>query len=176
MNGEPTEVEWLKDGVRVRESRRIKAKLDGNECTLKISETRPDDDGVYQCIIRNAFGSDSTSAKLDVLPLKKPEFQTKLKNTEVVEGQDASFNVEVNGTPEPEIEWYKGQNVLEPDENIEILQKDGGRYTLMIKNAKKDDAGMYKCVAFNEEGKVTVRAELSVKETEVIYFSLDLKN
>lgn len=161
------EYEWLKNGIKVRESRRVKSKLVGNECSLKISECRPDDDGVYQCVIRNDVGSDSSSAKLNILPLKKPEFKTKLKNCEIVEGQDARFDVEVIGTPEPEVEWYKGLNALEPDENIKMLQEVDGRYSLIIKSAKLDDAGMYKCVASNDEGKVTVRADLSVKETEV---------
>ena len=168
VSGKPTpEIEWLKNGVRVRESRRIKSKLNGNECTLRITETRLDDDGVYKCVIRNDLGTDSSSAKLDILPLKKPEFKTKLKNVEIFEGQDARFDVQVIGTPEPEVAWYKGLNVLEPDDKIETLEEDGGRYSLTIKSASLDDAGMYKCVASNDEGKVTVRADLSVKEAEV---------
>lgn len=161
----PPTFEWFKDGVRVKESRRIKTESDGMTSSLLIKETRPDDKGEYKCVANNGFGSASCTAALRVMVLSKPEFKEKLRGVEVVEGDKASFDGVVVGYPEPTVEWFRGTTKLQNDERTEIKEdKEANKFSLVIGDVKRDDAGMYKCVASNEAGKTTIRADLSVKE------------
>ena len=158
-------IEWFKDGVRVKESRRLKLESDGETNSLTINETRSGDKGTYKCVARNDLGSASCSATLTVMVPSKPDFQDKLKGVEVIEGDNVRFDVRVVGYPEPTIEWFKGTSKLKNDGRIEVIEsKDQNMYSLVIADAERDDAGMYKCVASNEAGKNTCRADLAVKE------------
>lgn len=149
----------------MKESGRIKLDSDGMASSLSFKDARPDDKGEYKCVASNALGSASCTAALKVRVLSKPDFKEKLKRVEVVEGDFASFDAVVVGYPEPFVEWYRGTARLQNDECTEIKEdQENGHFSLTIKDVNRDDAGMYKCVAYNEAGKTTIRGELSVKE------------
>ena len=158
-------LEWFKDGAKVKESRRIKVESDETNVCLSFKETRPEDNAEYKCVASNDHGSASCSARLTVKVLSKPDFKDKMKGVEVVEGDSATFEVHVVGYPEPSVEWFRGTTKLKNDERFEIKEnKEENQFSLVIGNVKRDDAGMYKCVASNEVGKNTCRADLAVKE------------
>ena len=158
-------LEWFKDGVRLKESRRVKVESDEGTASISFKETRPDDKGEYKFVATNDFGSASCTASLKVLVVTKPDFKEKMKGVEVMEGETATFNVLVVGYPEPSVEWFRGTTKLTNDERIEIREdKENDRFSLAIGDVKREDAGMYKCVAANEAGKTTIRADLAVKE------------
>ena len=158
-------LEWFKDGMKVKESRRVKVESDGVTASMCFKETRPDDKGEYKCVATNDLGSASCAASLNVLVVTKPDFKDKMKGVEVMEGDTATFSVLVVGYPEPSVEWFRGTTKLTNDERIEIKEdKENDRLSLAIGDVKREDAGMYKCVAGNEAGKTTIRADLSVKE------------
>lgn len=161
---QPT-LEWFKDGAKVKESRRVKSERDGETACLSFRETLPGDNAEYKCVATNDLGSASCSERLTVKVLSKPEFKDKMKGVEVVEGDSATFEVQVVGYPEPSVEWFRGTTQLKNDERFEIKEsKEENRFSLVIGAVKRDDAGMYKCVASNEVGKNTCRADLNVKE------------
>ena len=166
VTAEPTPTfEWFKDGVRVKESRRVKTESDGVTASLSFKETRADDKGEYKCVATNNFGSASCTASLTVMVISKPDFKEKMKGVEVIEGDTATFDVLVVGYPEPSVEWFRGTTKLKSDDRVEIKEdQENNRFSLSIGDAKREDAGMYKCVAANEAGKTTVRADLAVKE------------
>ena len=147
-------VEWFKNGVRLKENRRLKMESDGKAISLIIKETRTGDQGEYKCVVTNDAGSESCAATLTVKVIARPDFKDKLKATEVVEGDTARFDTRVTGYPVPEVEWFRGTTKLKNDERITVTQnKDDNLYSLVISDAKREDAGMYKCVASNEAGK-----------------------
>ena len=166
FTAEPTPtLEWFKDGVRVKDTRKIKMESDGVRASLFFKETRADDKGAYKCVATNDFGSASCTASLTVLVVTKPDFKEKMKGVEVMEGDTATFDVLVVGYPEPSVEWYRGTSKLKNDERTEIKEdQENNRFSLSIGDVKREDAGMYKCVAANEAGKTTIRADLTVKE------------
>lgn len=49
------------------------------------------------------------------------------------------------------------------------MQKDGDVYTLRISEAFPEDEGVYKCIATNPVGDVTLSAELRVLGEDLIY-------
>lgn len=161
----PPSTEWFKDGTKVKESRRVKAERDGNTACLSFKETLAADSAEYKCLASNDFGSVSCSTELTVRTLSKPDFKEKLKGVEILEGDTASFEVLISGHPEPKVEWFRGTTKLENVGRLEIIDsRDENRFRLNIGNVNQDDIGMYKCVASNEVGKATCRADLNVKE------------
>lgn len=147
------DVQWFKNGVRVKENRRIKLDSDGGAISLTINETRTGDQGEYKCVATNDAGSQSCDGTLTVRAITKPDFKEKLKALEVTEGDTARFDTQVLGYPVPDVEWFRGTTKLKNDERIEMTEnKDENSYSLVIADVELEEAGMYKCVASNEAG------------------------
>ena len=161
---EPT-VAWFKDGSSVADGKRYKTRFDGERATFKITTTELDDEGEYKCVVKNAFGSASCLSELLVNEANaKPEFAEKMKPVDVTEGEPATFTVKVTGNPTPVIDWYQGKEQLEDKGRIEMVDdEETNIYSLTIKDTVSEDAGMYKCVAINEEGQASSKAALAVK-------------
>ena len=162
-------IEWFKDDEAIVPNERVKTRFDGELCTLRLMPSELDDEGEYKCVARNEFGSASCSAEVLVNePNAKPEFMEKLKPVDVVEGDDAELRVCVTANPEPTVEWFRGSDKIEEDER-HVMRGDPeeGVYTLTIKGVQPADAGSYKCVASNEEGKVSCKVAVAVKEKTV---------
>ena len=132
----------------------MKIESDGKAISLTIKEARTPDQGEYKCVATNAVGSASCSATLTIKAIAKPDFKDKIKATEVMEGDTARFDARVTGYPVPEVEWFRATSKLKNDDRIELTENKGdGVYSLVISDAQREDAGMYKCVASNEGGK-----------------------
>lgn len=73
-------------------------------------------------------------------------------------GKTAQFTCDVDGTPKPEILWFKNGNEIASSEKFVKV----GEY-LFILNAGQEDSGNYKCIARNQLGEeVTQKASLVV--------------
>lgn len=159
-------IEWFRDSEPVKEDKRIKIRFDGELSTLKILSTELEDEGAYKCVAKNDLGSVSCDSELLVNePNKKPEFIEKMKPVNVTEGEPARFDVTVEGNPLPVVDWFKGKDKLD-DEGRYVMMDDeeAGIFTLIVEDTVPEDAGTYKCVAANEEGQVSSKAALAVKE------------
>ena len=170
ISGQPKPtVEWFKDSEKVKESKRIKPESDNEAFSLNFKETQLDDEGEYKCVARNEFGSVSSQAELLVNEAgAKPEFKEKMKNVSVQVGEKAKFDVLVTGSPPPEVDWVKGDNKLEDAGRFALLDdEEEGSFSLIIEDVKPEDSGKYECIAFNELGDVSCRANLVVEETLV---------
>lgn len=131
----------------------MKIESDWKAISLTIKEIRTPDQGEYKCVATNVVGSSSCAATLTVKVITKPDFKEKIKASEVMEGETSRFDARVTGYPVPEVEWFRATTKLKNDDRIEVTQnKDDDVYSLVISDAKREDAGMYKCVASNEGG------------------------
>jgi hypothetical protein len=168
ITGKPTpKLEWFKDGLSLKETRRVKSEIHDGVVTLTFKETTDMDMGNYKCVIRNELGKVTTSARLEIRVSTKPEFKTKLKPHEAIEGEKVRLEVRVKGFPIPELEWFHGTTKIVDEGRYEMdFNEDRGSHTLIISNVTKDDDGTYKCVAINRAGKATCRGELDVKEKQ----------
>jgi hypothetical protein len=166
VNGTPVpSVEWFKNDVPVKESWRVKSEYKNDTITLTIKQAKKEDTGSYKCIIRNDLGETSTSAKLTITVLTKPNFTSELKSVEVGEGEEARFVARIECYPRPEVEWLRGGTKIDDEGNYEIIEdEENDTYTLVISDVRMEDAGNVKCVASNEVGRVTSRCELVVNE------------
>lgn len=171
VSGKPEPViEWYKDGLLVKDSRRVISEFDNNTATLTLRETRYEDSGYYKCVVRNDLGSVQSSSTLTIIMPTRPEFIEKLKILEVNEDEEARFEVQVKSYPKPEIEWYQGSTRIVDSHRFEIIdaEDDDDTYSLVINKCKLEDSSVYKCVAVNTAGKSTCRGELIVKEKVTI--------
>nr|XP_030133216.3 striated muscle preferentially expressed protein kinase isoform X1 [Taeniopygia guttata] len=90
--------------------------------------------------------------------LAAPCFVRKLKNAAIGTGCDIRLRVAVVGNPRPSLRWYR---------NEEQLAQGGEEYgTLWIRDSKKEDAGVYTCVAENEQGEAMTSAVLAIIDME----------
>ena len=167
VKGKPEpKVEWFKDDVPVKESKRVQIKYDGEMSTLLFNETEVDDEGEYKCVVRNEFGEVASTAELLVNEVTvKPEFEAKMKPMEVNEGEEARFDVRIKGVPEPIVDWYKGNDKIEDEGRFMIVDDEEAElFSLIIEDTRPEDAGTYKCVAENDEGEAASLAKLTVVE------------
>ncbi|NXF12194.1 SPEG kinase, partial [Smithornis capensis] len=90
--------------------------------------------------------------------LAAPCFVRKLKNAAIGTGCDIRLRVVAVGNPQPSLRWYR---------NEEQLPQSGEEYgTLWIRDSKKEDAGVYTCVAENERGEAMTSAVLAIIDME----------
>ncbi|EEB18956.1 conserved hypothetical protein [Pediculus humanus corporis] len=173
----PLDVYWLKDGQKVLPDIRFKVLEEDNTYTLLIIEAAPEDSGTYECVAINSSGEARCEAECVVqapasrkTPLKtppspgverKPTLMEQLKSQIVKEGQSVSFRCKISGRPSPEIQWFKGENLIKPSKYFQ-MQKEGDWCTLRITEAFPEDEGPYKCVATNPGGSVSTTANLKV--------------
>lgn len=160
---QPT-VEWLKNNKPVIMDSRIKTSFDGKNAALLFEDISLDDEGNYKCVIKNDLGSASSNADMFVdRKSTEPEIIDGMNDAMAYEASEGRFDIHLKGIPKPKIEWYHGVNKITDRKKYYMIQDDDGLNSLVITNVRFDDAGIYKCVASNEAGKVSARASLEVK-------------
>ncbi|XP_029873789.1 striated muscle preferentially expressed protein kinase isoform X1 [Aquila chrysaetos chrysaetos] len=87
-----------------------------------------------------------------------PFFARKLKNAAIGTGCDIRLRVVAVGNPRPSLRWYRNEELLAPRE------EEYG--TLWIRDSKKEDAGVYTCIAENERGEAMTSAVLAIIDME----------
>uniref|UniRef100_A0A3P8W6V9 Obscurin, cytoskeletal calmodulin and titin-interacting RhoGEF a n=1 Tax=Cynoglossus semilaevis TaxID=244447 RepID=A0A3P8W6V9_CYNSE len=92
-----------------------------------------------------------------------PSIQVPIEDLYVQPGQAATFTAVITGRPAPNIQWFKDEDELEPDGNMEMVQQ-GARCSLTILSSEGEDSGTYTCLAFNTSGHVCCQAQLVVEE------------
>ena len=163
IDGKPDpDVSWTVDDEEIFEDEGIAFTQDGQVHSLVFKETVEEDEGVYKCIARNAHGEVESSAKFVITDeAVKPEFVQVLKHIEVREKCEARFQVEVAGSPIPDVKWLKRKMELVESDKYKMI-RDGLSVSLVILDCSKDDVGVYQAVAENSAGKVSCNAQLTV--------------
>ncbi|XP_043342030.1 hemicentin-1 isoform X3 [Cervus canadensis] len=131
--------------------------------SMKITETRVSDSGMYLCVATNIAGNVTQSVKLNVhVP---PKIQRGPKVMKVQVGQRVDIPCGAQGTPLPVITWSKGGSAVLVDGLQHITHPDG---TLSIKGVVLSDAGVYTCVATNIAGSDETEITLHVQEPPIL--------
>ncbi|KAM5152709.1 uncharacterized protein ACMZJ9_010836 [Mantella aurantiaca] len=91
-----------------------------------------------------------------------PKFLTVPMDSVVLKGTQACFQCVVDGSPVPEVRWYKDETLVQ-DEKYILEDEEDGSHKLIIENASSDDEGQYKCIATNKEGTAESVALLKIR-------------
>ncbi|TNN64392.1 Vascular endothelial growth factor receptor kdr-like [Liparis tanakae] len=102
------------------------------------------------------------TAALVVDVRKKPWLMQNLTNQDVNSSSTLTLACSALGVPRPDIMWYKDGVQVEEGPGI-TLEEEG---VLTIERVKKDDEGLYECIASNVEGFVKTSAVVTVSGDE----------
>ncbi|KAG1650320.1 Down syndrome cell adhesion molecule-like protein Dscam2 [Nymphon striatum] len=159
---------------------------------LKISSANGDNEGMYQCMVKNEWESMQTAAQVllgeQCIPTYKlrawshttyypklanmiPEFTETFKSKKLQPGPSISLKCMAGGRPEPKISWKFNGKILTKDNKYVLREKKMAigsvKSILVIKNVRSFDGGEYMCTASNEVGFVSLT---SIPHTQ--YFQL----
>ncbi|KAM4650381.1 leucine-rich repeats and immunoglobulin-like domains protein 1 [Discoglossus pictus] len=139
---------------------------------LHLRSVTFENEGRYQCIITNHFGSTySEKAKLTVNVL--PSFIKTPQDITVRAGYFARLECAAEGHPNPEIGWQKDGGTDFPaarERRMHVMPDDD---LFFIMNVKIDDMGIYSCTAQNSAGSVSANATITILEMPHLVQPLD---
>ncbi|XP_054880745.1 leucine-rich repeats and immunoglobulin-like domains protein 1 [Poeciliopsis prolifica] len=122
------------------------------------------DEGRYQCIITNHFGS-TYSSKAQVVVNVLPSFLKTPKDSTIRTTQTARLECAAEGHPAPQIAWQKDGGTDFPaarERRMHVMPDDD---VFFITDVKPEDMGVYSCTAKNTAGTVSANATLTVLAT-----------
>ncbi|KAG6927199.1 leucine rich repeats and immunoglobulin like domains 3 [Chelydra serpentina] len=131
---------------------------------LRLRNVEFSNEGKYQCVISNHFGSSySVKAKLTVNML--PSFTKMPMDLTIRAGATARLECAAVGHPVPQIAWQKDGGTDFPaarKRRMHVMPEDD---VFFIVDVKIEDTGVYSCTAQNTAGSISANATLTVLET-----------
>ncbi|CAH2049873.1 unnamed protein product, partial [Iphiclides podalirius] len=121
---------------------------DEESMSLVIKNVTAADAGDYEVTASNELGEDTTVMQL--LVKDAPKIKKKIENQSCMVGDTHTVTIEVEGTPTPELSFYKDGAEIKASERIIIVKESDEIYRITIKDAKLTDTGSYSVVAKNE--------------------------
>uniref|UniRef100_A0A8C5X6K5 Hemicentin-1 n=1 Tax=Malurus cyaneus samueli TaxID=2593467 RepID=A0A8C5X6K5_9PASS len=160
----PPLLTWLKDGVPVKASDRLRVLAGGKQ--LEILNAVEADQGHYWCVATSIAGEQEIKYDVEILVPPFVEGGDELSDYIVILHSPLELDCPARGTPSPTITWFKdGQPVGEEAGHKVLLNGQ----KLVISQAQMSDTGRYKCVGANKAGEhekefdVTVHVPPTIK-------------
>ncbi|KAI6178453.1 hypothetical protein M3Y98_00502400 [Aphelenchoides besseyi] len=163
--GEPTNVEWKKDGKPVDDRAQLRD-LGAGKFSLTIPTTKESDFGQFSVRISNQTGDGNESTgkvECSTPKVQKPEVLQGLQPVTVAPGETAKFEAKVKN-PVSQVKWYKNGDELT---NPKTTHPSDDTYGLEIPNAQKDSAAVYKVIFVNQAGEAESDAQLTLKQPPI---------
>ncbi|KAJ8379625.1 hypothetical protein SKAU_G00004030 [Synaphobranchus kaupii] len=159
----PPDIIWTKDGEALQFSTGIHI-LPGGQM-LQLPRARVPDAGQYVCTSTNPAGLDQKSIQLSVYvpPVLKPRSDSEPEFVTPQMGTFVSLRCEAEGTPEPEVTWYRNGLQLAPGNGLRV---EG--HLLEMQGVQVADNGIYTCKVSNIAGQVDRTFRLTVHVPPVL--------
>ncbi|XP_055837276.1 protein turtle isoform X8 [Episyrphus balteatus] len=160
--------EHIEEGYKGRVSR-VSQDSPFGSASLNLTNIKEADQGWYECkvVFLNRDPKqhkNGTWFHLDVHA--PPRFSVTPEDIIYVNlGDSIILNCQADGTPTPEILWYKDANPVDPSSTVGIFN-DGTE--LRISTIRNEDIGEYTCIARNGEGQVSHTARVIIAGGAVI--------
>ncbi|XP_063046319.1 vascular endothelial growth factor receptor 3 isoform X2 [Engraulis encrasicolus] len=136
---------------------------DSNNWTLVLTleSAQPSDEGNYVCEVRSRRTGEKHCHRkyVPVRALEAPHYRHHPANQTVNASESLRMECDVEGTPSPQLSWFKNSQPLHHTSGI--LLQDSNR-TLSIQRVREEDAGVYTCQACNQRGCVHASATVTV--------------
>ncbi|KAG6445947.1 hypothetical protein O3G_MSEX004176 [Manduca sexta] len=121
---------------------------DEESLSLVIKNVTSADAGEYHVTASNDLGEDTSTLHLVIK--QPPKIKKKIENQSCMVSSTHTVTVEVEGTPSPDVTFYKDGVEIKSSERILIVKESEEIYKITIKDAKLTDSGSYSVVAKNE--------------------------
>ncbi|XP_046754019.1 uncharacterized protein LOC124416756 isoform X6 [Diprion similis] len=158
-------VTWLKNGQELKAKDGLKISFEHNHARVELRNVNVKDAGRYTCTAINDVGTASSTADLVVKKtIFPPVFGRRLQAQVVKRGDRVIMEVEITGSPEPTVTWYKNDAVLTEGTTGIRLKNQGNCYSLILERAEKEHAGKYMVRATNAGGEAQSIADFAVFE------------
>uniref|UniRef100_A0A915ETQ8 Ig-like domain-containing protein n=1 Tax=Ditylenchus dipsaci TaxID=166011 RepID=A0A915ETQ8_9BILA len=167
-------ISWTKDTLDVQNSADYRTSFVDGVARLTIEETFIEDTAVYKIRAENPMGSAESMARLVVKSKsqlagqkthevvgEKPHFIKQLQNANVNEWETATIDCVLVAQPEPQVIWYKEEQVIQESERIRLLYR-GDHCILSIIGVNPQDSGLYMVKAVNSFGESTNFCKINV--------------
>ena len=142
------EVTWKRDDQILESSEQMKIHSTDSKSILHVLEPQG---GKYMCMLTNEIGSSESVCQVVVMDV--PKFDKPLQDREVKEGEDVTLECSIIAFPLPEVNWFFNDKKLGNDsDDSYVAMHSGNTYTLLIKNASRQNHGTYKVIASNQAG------------------------
>ena len=89
-----------------------------------------------------------------------PKIIEKVRSMAASDGSQVEFVCKVEGSPRPQITWFRQTAIIKPSQDFQIFYYDDNKATLVIKEVFPEDAGTFTCVAKNCVGYASSSAEV----------------
>uniref|UniRef100_A0A8R1HM90 Ig-like domain-containing protein n=1 Tax=Caenorhabditis japonica TaxID=281687 RepID=A0A8R1HM90_CAEJA len=182
---EPT-IRWYRNNEPVKHADGYEISQSKGEAVLRISAARNEDVAEYKVEASNPAGKASSVANLVLTPRSgriakstisrggsaayqsndkaaadAPHFLAKLSDISARQGHTVKFSAEVDGNPEPTVQWQFKGKPLSASNNVKI-SRDGKRAILELARVTPDNAGEYQIIIRNDKGAATSQAKLTL--------------
>uniref|UniRef100_A0A8R1DHT8 Ig-like domain-containing protein n=1 Tax=Caenorhabditis japonica TaxID=281687 RepID=A0A8R1DHT8_CAEJA len=182
---EPT-IRWYRNNEPVKHADGYEISQSKGEAVLRISAARNEDVAEYKVEASNPAGKASSVANLVLTPRSgriakstisrggsaayqsndkaaadAPHFLAKLSDISARQGHTVKFSAEVDGNPEPTVQWQFKGKPLSASNNVKI-SRDGKRAILELARVTPDSAGEYQIIIRNDKGAATSQAKLTL--------------
>ncbi|KAL2089466.1 hypothetical protein ACEWY4_014154 [Coilia grayii] len=151
----PPTLTWLKDGVPLQVSPRVRILSGGRY--LQINNANLLDAAQYICVASNVAGE--TRRQFNLAVNVAPTIKLGPESVSVHVNQAVSLECVVSGVPVPRITWRKHGAILANNNPRYTFGEDG---SLHISAAQVTDTGRYLCMATNQAGTQRRRVDLQV--------------
>ncbi|XP_014601997.1 PREDICTED: uncharacterized protein LOC106785786 isoform X2 [Polistes canadensis] len=158
-------ISWSKNGQELQAKDGAKTSYAHNHVRLELKNVNVKNAGRYTCTANNEIGSASSTADLVVKKtIFPPVFGRRLQAQVVKRGDRVLMEVEITGTPEPTVNWYKDDIPIKEQPPTLRIRQQGNCYILQIDKAEKIHAGKYMVRAINAGGEAQSIADFAVFE------------
>ncbi|XP_043502049.1 muscle M-line assembly protein unc-89 isoform X6 [Polistes fuscatus] len=158
-------ISWSKNGQELQAKDGAKTSYAHNHVRLELKNVNVKNAGRYTCTANNEVGSASSTADLVVKKtIFPPVFGRRLQAQVVKRGDRVLMEVEITGTPEPTVTWYKDDIPIKEQPPTLRIRQQGNCYILQIDKAEKIHAGKYMVRAINAGGEAQSIADFAVFE------------
>nr|XP_037279893.1 LOW QUALITY PROTEIN: Down syndrome cell adhesion molecule-like protein Dscam2 [Rhipicephalus microplus] len=165
----PPQVRWFKDAQELLDDD-VRIRLLDDRHLMQLATVATQDDGIYQCLAYNALTQAQASAQL-ILGDTAPVLLESPKDFKVKPGDSLLLKCEATGSPAPKITWsvdgIPARHMKSSRVNIsEVCKLHRCAYCssyVNISRIRKDEAGVWRCVAVNSAGVAEATARVALR-------------
>ncbi|XP_037831923.1 striated muscle preferentially expressed protein kinase isoform X2 [Kryptolebias marmoratus] len=113
------------------------------------------------------FGVQEPRRTIDSRFREPPAFLVTMTDQAVIEGQEVTMSVRINGQPKPMLYWLRDRVTVKTGPRHIVRETTDGTFEMIIKSAVRSDSGIYTCRIINEYGTKQCEGRLEVKAPPV---------